>query len=385
MRIAHVTDCYLPRLGGIERQVHDLAQRQALAGDEVEIITSVASADGHEDALLVHRPPPRSGRADRPGAISYLASEDGRRQVVGGGYDVVHVHASTFSPLCYLAAQSASATGIPTVITAHSLWSWATPIFQIADLALRWRDWPLAWSAVSTVAAGSLQRTLGPDVPVTLLPNGIDVQAWRVPATVPERNRVVIVSVMRLARRKRPRHFVEMLRAARRLVPDGIELEAIVIGDGPLRTAVQRLIDNHRMASWVRITGQLDAAAIRQIYRRADIYVAPATLESFGIAALEARCAGLPVIAHEGTGVTDFITHGQHGLLARGDRHMALLIAELATNRAMIEHMRAHNLHTLPPVSWDAVSSQCERLYARARMLAEGQQGERAMVEMGRT
>ena len=40
MRIAHVSDFYLPRLGGIEIQVSDLAARQRLAGHTVDIITS---------------------------------------------------------------------------------------------------------------------------------------------------------------------------------------------------------------------------------------------------------------------------------------------------------------------------------------------------------
>ena len=39
MRILHVTDAYLPRTGGIEMHVHDLAQAQAAGGDEVDIVT----------------------------------------------------------------------------------------------------------------------------------------------------------------------------------------------------------------------------------------------------------------------------------------------------------------------------------------------------------
>ena len=40
MRIAHVTDFYLPRLGGIELHVSDLSDRQRAAGHEVEVLTS---------------------------------------------------------------------------------------------------------------------------------------------------------------------------------------------------------------------------------------------------------------------------------------------------------------------------------------------------------
>jgi glycosyltransferase involved in cell wall biosynthesis len=354
-------------MGGIERQVHDLARRQALAGHDVEIVTSVAAGPGLGDTLRVHRP--GSGRL-RPGAINYLSATSGHQQVLRGGYDLVHVHASTFSPLAYLAAGAASAHGLPTVITAHSLWSYAAPIFRVADIALGWRDWPMTWSAVSTVAARPLRRMLGEATQVELLPNGDDPQAWRVPIGDRTAGRVVIVSVMRLAQRKRPRQFLEILRRVRDLVPKAIELEAVIIGDGPLRGSLQRQISRHRMHGWVQMVGQRDAEGIREIYRDADLYVAPATLESFGIAALEARCAGLPVIAHAQTGIADFITHGREGLLAFGDREMAALIARLATAPDQLERIRTHNVATTPPVSWEAVSQRCDLLYATAQARA---------------
>ena len=42
MRVALLSDCYLPRLGGIEVQVHDLAHRLAAAGHDVEVVTATA-------------------------------------------------------------------------------------------------------------------------------------------------------------------------------------------------------------------------------------------------------------------------------------------------------------------------------------------------------
>ena len=59
MRIAHVTDCYLPRLGGIEMQVRDLATRQQQAGEDVEIITATPAIPGlgldFSEPVRVHR------------------------------------------------------------------------------------------------------------------------------------------------------------------------------------------------------------------------------------------------------------------------------------------------------------------------------------------
>src|SRR5262249_20668801 len=116
MRIVHVTDCYLPRLGGIERQVHDLALHQQATGHDVEIVTSVAT-DGGPSPLRVHRPPGDTGEG-----IRYTASRLGAATVRAGSYDLVHVHVSTWSPLAFLAAREAAASGVPVAATVHSVW-----------------------------------------------------------------------------------------------------------------------------------------------------------------------------------------------------------------------------------------------------------------------
>ena len=116
MRIVHVSDCYLPRVGGIERQIHDLAVRQRQHGHDVQIVTSVAGAPAAGvDGIAVHRPRPRPG--DDPATIRYLWSPRGRRHVLDSGADVVHVHASTFSPLAFATAAATARLGIPTVVT----------------------------------------------------------------------------------------------------------------------------------------------------------------------------------------------------------------------------------------------------------------------------
>jgi len=159
------------------------------------------------DGLTVLRPASQPGA--QPGSIRYLASLRGRQ--VAQGYDLVHIHASTFSPMAYLAAMAASRAGVPTVATLHSLWSYATPIFRGFDAALDWRAWPIAWTAVSTVAAESLSRVLRPGTEISVLANGVRPELWQLPPRTPDRNRVSVVSVMRLAARKRP-----MQRAKRR-------------------------------------------------------------------------------------------------------------------------------------------------------------------------
>ena len=371
MKIVHVTDCFMPRMGGIERQVHDLAARQQAAGHTVEIITAVAPTDDSVSDLgpvRVLRPPAGRGR---PSAVQYSRYRTGGPQVVAGDYDVVHAHVSTMSPLAYHAVQAACRAGIPTVVTVHSLWSRSAPIFRTFDAALKWTDWPITWSAVSTVAADHVQRQFRTKKEIAILPNAVDHAAWKIEALRRSPDRVVIASVMRLAARKRPHQFLAMLRRARRLVPADIRMEAVIIGDGPRRAGLERYLARHDMGDWVRLTGRATHEQIREAYRDADFFVAPATLESFGIAALEARSAGLPIIAQSVSGVRDFVTHGREGLLADGDRDMAGRIAQLVMSPRLRNEMRRYNRTHAPAFGWPEVMAECERLYVHAGVPAE--------------
>lgn len=366
MRIAHVTDCYLPRMGGIERQVHGLATAQLAAGHQVSVITSVPAAIGPAaapDEFAVLRPPADGAR---PGSIRYLSSWRGRRAVREGGYDLVHIHASTFSPMAYLAAGAASGSGIPTVATLHSLWSYATPIFRGFDAALDWRRWPISWTAVSTAAAGALAQVLRPGTEISVLANGIRPELWQVPRRPRDPRRVVIVSVMRLSARKRPLQLLKVLRSVRHRVPAGIGIEVQIIGAGPRREAMLSYLTRHRMTGWVELTGQLDQPAIRDRFAGADLYVSPATLESFGIAALEARCAGLPVLAFAGTGVSDFIEHGRTGLLVGSDAELAAALVQLAGSPVARAALAAAEPAGEPHYTWNQVLQTCEPVYRRA-------------------
>jgi glycosyltransferase involved in cell wall biosynthesis len=366
MKIAHVSDCYLPRVGGIERQVHQLAMRQWERGDHVEVITSVGDAGHHGGAVTVHRP---SSRTRHLADIKYSSSLSGRDAAIHGGFDLLHIHASTWSPLSYLTIAAATKAGIPTVVTVHSLWSYAEPLFRWTDRLAGWARWPAVWSAVSLSAAQPLQRALGPDVHVAILPNGIDASAWRIHAAPRHSSRVVIATVGRLAERKRPRQLLRILRQARDIVPAAVRLELLMVGDGPLRAALQRTIHRHDMSNWVRLLGSANHERIRALYADVDFYVAPAKLESFGIAALEARCAGLPVVAHAGSGIASFIRDGQEGLLTHDDSEMAAAIAHLANSPSVRAQIRHHNVSTHPPVSWAAVLKQCDLLYDEARRI----------------
>lgn len=365
MRILHVTDCYLPRLGGIEMQVQDLVLRQRAAGHDARVLTQTPAGVGDGAAVdvdWVRRVDTAIGqKAIRPIMAGFAASD----LLVPGTVDVVHVHASLISPFSMLAARAAAGAGIPTLVTVHSLWARTGPVPDLAWGLVGHQEWPVVWSAVSRTAARQVRDTLGRSAAVAVLPNGIDAEEWRTVAAPRPPDTVSIVSVMRLTRRKRPMPLLHMLRRLRDRVSPSINLHGVIVGDGPLADRMTGYLEGHRM-DWVSLPGRLERSDIRDIFRRADLYVAPARLESFGIAALEARSAGLPVVASRHGGVGDFIEDGREGFLTSSDDEMVHALTALAHDRHTRDRIAAHNHAVLPEVGWPSVLERAEVLYAAA-------------------
>jgi glycosyltransferase involved in cell wall biosynthesis len=107
-------------------------------------------------------------------------------------------------------------------------------------------------------------------------------------------------------------------------------------------------------------------AQLRDLYRRADVYVAPAVLEAFGIAALEARTAGVPVVARAGTGVAEFVDDGVEGILAPSDAALADAVRSLAADPARRSAMAAASRARTPPATWSEVVARSAAAYDRA-------------------
>ena len=120
------------------------------------------------------------------------------------------------------------------------------------------------------------------------------------------------------------------------------------------------------MDGWVSLPGRLEREQIRETFSWSDLYVAPAELESFGIAALEARCAGLPVVANGRGGVGEFIAHGREGLLAETDAGIVHALSTLIGSADLRSDMFRHNLRVAPVLNWATTLRLADGLYDTA-------------------
>jgi glycosyltransferase involved in cell wall biosynthesis len=247
------------------------------------------------------------------------------------------------------------------------MWSGTGPVPGLAAGAAGLRGAPVLWTAVSRAAAAQLVRHLPAGSPVQVLHNAADVTARPLTPVDPD-GAVRVVSTMRVARRKRPLPLLTIFDEVRRTVD--VPMTLTVVGDGPLRRRTEAAAARRGLGSSVTVTGRLPPDEVAPVLARSDVYVAPAVLESFGLAALEARCVGLPVVGRADSGIPEFVRHGEEGLLGATDdelrRNLQRLVEEPATRYRISEHNR-----TVPsPMTWDAALARHDAAYAAAAVVS---------------
>lgn len=365
MKIALVSDWFVPRLGGIELQMRDLALALRERGHEVRVICGVPGA-AEVDGIPVERLPgprlPGFGIAFTPAVFAALrAAIDARRD------EVVHVHCGNVAPIAHHAVQHCIRRRIPAVATVHSVLKYYDlPLMALNALHGYGRS-AVRFTAVSTVAGAALRPLLG-ETAVTAIPNGIDLAQWRRPEGLAPRQGgpVEFVSVTRLQKRKRARWLVKAFAAAvAHLPPEAARLT--VVGDGDEMAAIAAIIRRAGVEARIVLAGRETREAIRDRLHRADVFLLASRLEAFGIAALEARAAGLPVVTMAQSGARDFLRNGEDAILAEDDRELAGAIRRLVEDPALRGRLIA--AAAVPPagVDWRDVAPLYEAEYQAAQ------------------
>lgn len=367
MKIALVCDWYLPRIGGIERQLAQLATHLAAAGHRVTVITPLPGPPSDTPDVRIQRIPARL----LPGAGLLWTPASYRRlgaAIRAGGFDVVHAHTSIISPAAFAALYQAQRAGLPTVSTTHSIIGGYTGVFRGLDRMTRWSRWPVVYSAVSDRVARELQPIVDPR-PVEILPNAVDPAEWRT-LEPPPSDRVAIACVMRLVRRKRGTALLSALREVCARLPAAEWPVLHLAGDGPERHRLEQRAWQLGLSGAIRFHGAITPAEVKAVLAASHFFVMPSRLEAFGIAALEARAAGLPVIALRESGVGEFIEDGRDGLLADDDAQLAGHMLRLCRDQALRHRIAEHNRAVPVACTWERAVADHLATYERARCLA---------------
>jgi len=146
---------------------------------------------------------------------------------------------------------------------------------------------------------------------VTVVPPGIDPR-FCPSSAVDKRATPLVVAVGRLVPVKRFDLLVDALCDAHAVRGD---LEAVIVGEGYEREALESLIHERRAESWISLPGRLDDDALIDLYRRAWVLLSMSAREGWGMTVTEAAACGTPAIATRIAGHLDAVSEGVSGLL----------------------------------------------------------------------
>jgi glycogen(starch) synthase len=316
-------------VGGLGRHVDALARELVAAGHEVRVVTRGESphpVDEQRDGVRVRR------AAADPLAIDFTTetllawSQAAEHSLLRAALpivrrwrpDVVHAHD-------WLVAQSAitlaEVTGAALVTTMHA---------TEAGRHQGWLPRPLntaihsveRWLAQRSAAVITCSRAMHDEVSqlfelpaatVHVVPNGIDTAGWTVSAAVRRAARAkvdadpLIVYAGRLVHEKGVQTLLDAMPALRHRFP---RARLLVIGTGVYEDALQQHARLRRVARAVDWAGHVPDVELAPMLAAADVAVVPSWYEPFGIVALEAAAARVPVVLTRTGGLTDLIDDG---------------------------------------------------------------------------
>jgi len=143
---------------------------------------------------------------------------------------------------------------------------------------------------------------------------------------------ILIGSVGRLVEQK---DYPTQLRAFAMAAEKVPQLRMVLAGDGPLRAGLLRMAQGLNISERVSFIGHCER--VPALLRCLDIFVLASRFEPFGVALLEAKAAGVAIVATQVNEIPEILSDGASGLLSPPEdpEAMSRLLVLLALNREM--------------------------------------------------
>ena len=303
-----------PEVGGLESHVFHLCRGLVESGCQVDVVTSrsLPGTPAHEvmDGIGVWRTwfPSRNPAG---WVVHALGSIPTARRLAR---DADLVHAQAFSSVTPL--QRARRSGTPLVLTLHTshfLRRAARPAWAplLRSLVAAPEHVFAASEEIRDVADGLL---LAPRVEA--LTNGVDTERFRpVESMLPPSTRRRIVVPRRLQAKNGVEFFVRALPA----IVERVDVEAVVVGDGPERGRLEALIGELGLADRVHLLGARPHGEMPGLLCAAELAVIPSLMEATSVAALECMACEVPVAASRVGGLPEIVDDSVGALFQPGD------------------------------------------------------------------
>jgi phosphatidylinositol alpha 1,6-mannosyltransferase len=354
MRIAVVTEAFLPQVNGVTNSVLRLLEFCKAQGHDVLIIAP--ESEGAPSEYLgykIKHVPSISMKKLIPMAVPKKYLEP---LLEGFAPDVIHLASPIF--LGHYVARIARKMGIPTVsvyqtdiagfarhygltIAHNTLKKWVSRIHQATDITLA----PSKWACRDLEQSGVKN--------VRLWKRGVDLVNFT-PSRRDEslraniaggKKKFIIGYVGRIANEKR----IDDLK----ILDQQDDIQLVVVGDGPAAPRIKRELPG------ARFVGYQSGTELARYVASFDIFVHTGKHETFCQGIQEALASGVPVIGPDTGGPVDLIEHGITGLLIdTADAHELLEAVATLRNHSSFDLMQLAARRSVEHRTWDYINSQ---------------------------
>lgn len=381
MRILLYNNSHLPRIGGKEIVVHQLALAYRALGHDV----ALAGPGGwwrfrHFQAEYpIHRWPRLPGL---PKELVWRA----QYARIARRFDCDVVHAHTTYPSGWVAAKARGNGTYPIVVTPHGADIHKVPeigfghrLEPVMDAKIRWAlQQADCATAISKSVVSSLRDAGLHSDRIVEIPNGVDVERFRRPPRFDVHSYLGIpldAALVLSVGNYHPRKGHELLiRAVRRAAVRVPRLRLVIVGGGSAQLAP--LVESEGLGDLVKFTGSLPYPLpgdtrpdiLAALLHASSLYVSSSVgegSEGLSLALLEAMSSGVCTLASDVSGNRDVIVHKKNGWLfpSNCEGELTEALVELAGNDALRHCLGAAARTAVDEHSWINIASRYVDLF----------------------
>ncbi|MCT1998391.1 glycosyltransferase [Brachybacterium muris] len=367
MKIAIVTETFLPSVDGVVTRLRHAVERFTDQGHEVMVIAPDLGVTEHHGARVVGIRPVTLPFYKHRRFTLPTPTVDG---IIRGFHPDV-VHAAQPILLASSGAYAAHRQRIPLVASYH------THIPRYLDLykAYRWGKRPVWWQIkrnhaladVNLATSESMKQELSEQGIHNLhvVRRGVDTEtfhprfasdAMRERLTQGHPEKKLLVFVGRLAAEKE-------IHRLRPMMDRRDDVALAIVGDGPFRRELEEMFAGTSTV----FPGFMEGEELASAFASSDAFVFPSVTETLGLVILEGMASGLPVVAARSGPTLEQVTDGENGLLFdSGDEASLDRALERLADTDLRSRIRTAARAEAEKFSWENASDDLLRYYEMA-------------------
>lgn len=364
--------------------IFEIIADSSLTGAPRHLLTLLSGINRHKFVVSVICPPgplvakikelkipvfqvPMSGRADL-NAINAVT-----RLLKKYDPDIIHTHGQRAGFVGRMAAKDLPIKKVHTEHTYTQEFRLYNPLLHWSHLRAmrvldRWTDKTIAVS--NAVKKFLLDARLTRPDKLVMIYNGVNSKSAKVPEVEIEKFReqfnlhssdIVIGTVGSFNPAK---DIITLIRAFTRIAAKWPNAKLILIGSGPLKGAMVRLVKKSKLEDRVVFAGTVEN--ILPAMKTFNVFVLPSLSEAFGITLLEAMKAEVPIVASQVGGIPEIITSKLNGILVepREPKKLAAAILNLVNDKKLQRKLVGNYPATLSKFTADKMVAQTEAVYS---------------------